>query len=572
MNKHRAWAAIAVLTCLMQAAPAFADIDKAGERLVIRDHEVDTSEPSLEPWLLSPEWPQWPEATSVGVRRGDMDVHFGTNVAGPGLAAYRFNIVAGGSNDDRALGIVALPDGGSFVVGRAGVLVDGNRSGSRLGIMRLLPDGRADSGFGVSASGRQILELMPEPENRALDLTHAQGLVVDLEPLGGIIRFYLLGQYRFPTSSDNDVDFAVVCVAIASTGPNQGLFEACPNFGNNGLRLIDFDNGIGFRTDIPAALYLDTRGTTNNWRILVAGRALRNDGGSSNQDMAIARLDLFTGNLDATFNGDGRLVVGVDLIPHGNELADSLLVKPDGKILIGGTTATIGQSSTRAVLLQRLPNGAPDLAFCATSNSDCDSPPELRSGRRGWNDDPSGAMSTSRVSALVFEQTTADPAAIVVRTRGFVDGPRVGAVSRVFDSGGCGGILCSTAILDGFDHILPVAAVADRNGVVVATYGLVIGSEHSNTHIFRVHTQFGAVVDSQFTSIAPFPRQDWEVATQDGSTTRSAPSAIVLDAKGRYLVAGWHRNQLALDDNRYLIARMQNDVIFDHGFHYGGTP
>jgi uncharacterized delta-60 repeat protein len=90
-------------------------------------------------------------------------------------------------------------------------------------------------------------------------------------------------------------------------------------------------------------------------RIVAAGHAWAS-GGSSPYAFAVVRL-LADGNLDTTFDGDGRV-----LTPHGRVAsAADMVLQPDGKVVVAGTTS-VNEGS--AVLMARyLPDGQLDPAF-----------------------------------------------------------------------------------------------------------------------------------------------------------------------------------------------------------------
>jgi len=94
------------------------------------------------------------------------------------------------------------------------------------------------------------------------------------------------------------------------------------NFGSMGLATVGFSTQVDFASDIA----LDAQG-----RILLSGQASN----SSNGDFALARLTP-TGQLDGTFDGDGKITV--DFFGAGDG-AENVLVQPDGRILLGGFAA-----------------------------------------------------------------------------------------------------------------------------------------------------------------------------------------------------------------------------------------
>src|SRR5207248_604594 len=97
-------------------------------------------------------------------------------------------------------------------------------------------------------------------------------------------------------------------------------------------------------------------------KIVVVGKALPGVGGIVT-DIAVVRLTA-NGQLDPTFDGDGKKIIAFDLVPNGQDLATALVVQPDGKILIAGTVQTQTSPFQSQMALVRLnPNGSFDSTF-----------------------------------------------------------------------------------------------------------------------------------------------------------------------------------------------------------------
>ncbi len=119
-------------------------------------------------------------------------------------------------------------------------------------------------------------------------------------------------------------------------------------FDSDGLRLDD--RGLTSSSARDVAVQADGG-------IVVAGTA-RRDG----HDRFVAARFLPNGTPDAGFDGDGRLEL--DVGPGDNE-ATSVLVEPDGRILLGGwgVAANSGSNATGFLLTRRMPDGSPDPSF-----------------------------------------------------------------------------------------------------------------------------------------------------------------------------------------------------------------
>jgi uncharacterized delta-60 repeat protein len=232
-----------------------------------------------------------------------------TSFDGDGKVTLSF----GGGVSDTAIAynVVAAADGERiYVVGGAGL--SGNLD---FAITRLLGNGSLDTTFG----GDGMVTFGFDIAGTLTDV--ATGMVV--LPDG---KFLLCGTAL--VASPNNVDFA--CVRLLANGAfDSGFFPV----------LVPFDLD-GYKTDIPYATRLDAQG-----RILMAGSAsIMNPW----DKMAVVRL-LASGQVDPSFGNDGRITF--DGGP-GSLSADagSLLVQPDGKIVVAGSaTLNTGNSYVQVV-------------------------------------------------------------------------------------------------------------------------------------------------------------------------------------------------------------------------------
>jgi uncharacterized delta-60 repeat protein len=86
-------------------------------------------------------------------------------------------------------------------------------------------------------------------------------------------------------------------------------------------------------------------------------------------DFAVVRLDS-TGQNDNTFNGNGTQIIPFNLGGDNDDVASSIALGPDGKIVVAGTAkvfdpppGSTADTINRAAIAQLLPNGALDNAF-----------------------------------------------------------------------------------------------------------------------------------------------------------------------------------------------------------------
>jgi uncharacterized delta-60 repeat protein len=114
-------------------------------------------------------------------------------------------------------------------------------------------------------------------------------------------------------------------------------------FGVDGL--VTYDFGGAFGTASSAALQSDGK-------IVVAGW--------SGGDVAVVR---FTGDgsLDTTF-GSGGLVLS-DVAPYNGEIASGIVIQPDGRIVVAGTTDWVTTSNADVLLIRYNVDGSLDASF-----------------------------------------------------------------------------------------------------------------------------------------------------------------------------------------------------------------
>lgn len=243
-------------------------------------------------------------------------------------------------------------------------------------LARLQPDGSVDSGFGTN--GVVLTDL--DESNDFLNC-------VAVEPSGRIVS----GGVRFNNASDG---VAVVMRHLSNGAPDN-------SFGTNGVvslvitgSLDSYVRGLALQPDGKTVLlgerwngtnwsvfvarlnsngaldgpfgvnYLNIQGTGNEYggdirlqpdgKVVVCGWAESTSGGG----LYAARLNA-NGGFDSAFGTGGK--VFYDLGGLDEDVARSLRVQPDGKIVLGGITYT--SSGWGALVARLLPNGALDTGF-----------------------------------------------------------------------------------------------------------------------------------------------------------------------------------------------------------------
>lgn len=225
--------------------------------------------------------------------------------------------------------VLALPDGKMVLLGA--VLLPGPPNQVFSCVMRLSEDGSTDTGFGNA--GRTCIA---PPE---LSPTASQ-------PLSGLVlgdgRILLAGGARHAAGSGIDM-------AVARLSANGALDTS---FGpqQDGWSFIGFDQG-GTMIDIAQAISVDGQG-----RILLAGHFE----GVSGNDIGIVRLSP-DGLPDPSFGFQGRVQLALDPGGWNDDRAHSITARPDGGILVGGSTQANAGPAGLAVLFKS--NGDLDPRF-----------------------------------------------------------------------------------------------------------------------------------------------------------------------------------------------------------------
>ena len=196
-------------------------------------------------------------------------------------------IAAVGSNDDVAKSVAIQPDGKIVLAGTCS-----NGSSNEFCAMRLNASGLLDTGF--NATGKVITAIGSGSDAQA----------VALQPDG---RILVAGKC-------SAVPFNYFCVLRYNV---NGSLDT--SFGGTGRFLTQVGSGNDFAYSI--ALQPDGK-------ILLAGNCTT----GGNDDFCMVRYHP-NGILDVTFNGTGKVITPVG---SGNDLAKTILLQPDGKILIAG--------------------------------------------------------------------------------------------------------------------------------------------------------------------------------------------------------------------------------------------
>lgn len=216
-------------------------------------------------------------------------------------------------------GIVVTPLGGSAEINALSIQPDGKIiaggdtdtiSSSAFALARYHANGTLDISFGHFGSG--IVTETPGVIDNRLNALKLQG---DKILVGGI------SSVPIDTTIPSGIRTAFTLMRFQANGSVDSLFG--PN-GDGIVKTVVQPSGTKLSGEINA-LALQSTG-----EIVVAGRVF--PGGSAGQNVAVLRYDS-NGTLDTTFGTGG--FVNTDIA--SNEQTHTLLIQPDGKILVGGS-------------------------------------------------------------------------------------------------------------------------------------------------------------------------------------------------------------------------------------------
>jgi uncharacterized delta-60 repeat protein len=148
---------------------------------------------------------------------------------------------------------------------------------------------------------------------------------------------------RLLASATGAALFALAGAVLAGSG------DLDPSFGLGGRVLTDFN----LSTDIAYAVAVQADG-----KLVVVGTTYTNND-YSNEDFALARYNP-DGSLDASFGSNGRVTTD---FPGLAAVASSVLVQPDGKILVAGGAFPLFTSLGNFELVRYNPDGSLDAGF-----------------------------------------------------------------------------------------------------------------------------------------------------------------------------------------------------------------
>jgi len=257
--------------------------------------------------IVTAGWRTTPSGNDFALTRHDAAGNLDTGFGAGGIVTTDL-----GGDDDEAYDAALLPNGGVVAVGRTDAASFTNTD---FGVVRYLPDGAPDPGFG--SAGIVKTDILGGGD---------QANAVAVQPDGKIV---VAG---FATRSGIDGDFAVVRYNADGTPDDS--------FGTHGAVTTD----LGTRADDARAVVVQPDG-----KIVVAGTA--------DENIALARYTS-GGQPDGTFGSSGTTITDLG----SDDVANGVALMPNGEIEIAGYT--LGANVNRDFLLARYQaDGTPDAAF-----------------------------------------------------------------------------------------------------------------------------------------------------------------------------------------------------------------
>ena len=188
-------------------------------------------------------------------------------------------------------------------------------------VARYLPDGELDTTFGVDG----IVHV-------DLGASGGHGRAIALQPDGKLV---VAGRRYVSGVGDEFIVVRMLTDGTMDTG-----------FGTNGVVTTHVTNV----TDVLVSVLIQPDG-----KILAGGNA----GSPPNRSFALVRY-MPDGSLDTSFGVDGIVLQPVS--PTGSDIAWSVALRPDGSIVLGGTS-DYSVTESRAVMLAFNADGSPDMSF-----------------------------------------------------------------------------------------------------------------------------------------------------------------------------------------------------------------
>jgi len=247
---------------------------------------------------------------------GSLDLDFGSN------GRVKTDFESSVNSDDYGYSLVIQPDGKILIAGSSYISTNQNFT-----LIRYNADGTPDNSFGNA--GKVVIDFADADDD---------GYSAALQGDGKIV---IAGR---SSTAYSGYDFAVVRIDTDGALDNS--------FGTEGKVTTDLGNSL----DLLNALAIQQDG-----KIIAAGYS----SGTSHTNMSIARYNP-DGTIDTSFNTDGRIINDLGYLSSGNSIA----VLPDDKIIVAGISNS--GSSTDFLVSRFNPDGTLDNTFPGGGNNEND--------------------------------------------------------------------------------------------------------------------------------------------------------------------------------------------------------
>jgi uncharacterized delta-60 repeat protein len=393
---------------------------------------------------------------SFSIVRFNLDGSLDTSFGSDGAVITSFGI--GG---DTAFALVVQTDG-KILIGGTSITTQNEFS-----LLRLNGDGSLDSGFDgdgkvttpIGALGGIAYGIALQPDNKIVLVGYANnGANVDF----GVIRYNSDGS--LDTSFDGDgklitpvtpaTDDTARAVSIQPDG--KIVVAGSTNIGDFGLVRYNDDGSLdtGFGTNgivvshISASAYPWALALQPDGKILVAGIGRPPSG---QLGFAVVRYSA-AGILDSTFSGDGIVLTDPEILGAIDE-ASALVVQPDGKIVVAGTSS---YGNVDVALARYNSDGSLDTSFAGDGMTRADVASGSVDFGRGLAVQPDGkllvaALSGSDFAVLRFEGFNLDvtPDAYAFIDQINVDQSQVQTSNLITVNGLDGGVVVPVSVSGG---------------------------------------------------------------------------------------------------------------------------
>ena len=263
----------------------------------------------------------------IALARLKTDGSLDTSFTGDGRKFIGFN--NNGNGDDRGAAVKIQADGRIVVVGYAQAGGTGNDD---FAIARVTTSGSLDKSFSGDGKKTVAFNLGGTGNDRASS--------VDIQSDGGIV---VAGS---ASSAQGDGDFAVA--RIKKNGSMDKTFSG------DGKKTIDFNLGASLE-DQATGVVIQADGS-----IVLSGLAQLSATGDF--DFAAARLTA-VGELDTSFSTDGKKTIPFNMGGSDNDIANGVVLQPDGKIVLFGHALRSDPANTDFAVARLDTDGQLDTSF-----------------------------------------------------------------------------------------------------------------------------------------------------------------------------------------------------------------